>query len=224
MIEQLHMVQLAIPGGYGQLEGRLYYGEHGVAGVGAIFCPPHPLLAGNMDNNVIQAVCKELALHMPVLTFNYPAVGKSTSPQPEQPLFEIWNALDQQKEYREIIEAAGQVIRWSRKYFTQYHLVGYSFGACMGLGALTPEALSYSAIAPPLAEEDFSTLTALSLPVCLIGAEKDSILKTQIPESCCSRLQRCEVQGADHFFRGHELEVARKIVAFTSSCCAGGKP
>ena len=222
MIDQLHMVQLVIPGVYGQLEGRFYYGEHGVAGAGVIVCPPHPLLAGNMDNHVILAMCKAVAQHMPVLTFNYPAVGKSTSPQPELPLFEIWNALDQKKEYREIVEAAGQVIRWSRKYFTQYHLVGYSFGACMALGALTPEALSYTAIAPPLAEEDFSALTALSLPVCLIGAEKDSIIKTQIPEVCCSRFLKCEVQGADHFFRGHELEVAQQIVAFTTSCCTGG--
>ena len=70
MIDHLHMVQLSIPGCCGQLEGRLYYGENSTEGVGTVVCPPHPLLAGNMDNNVIQAVCQAVAGHMPVLTFN----------------------------------------------------------------------------------------------------------------------------------------------------------
>ena len=60
MHDDLHVVQLAIPGSYGQLEGRLLYREESENGIGAILCPPHPLLAGNMDNNVVQAVARQV--------------------------------------------------------------------------------------------------------------------------------------------------------------------
>ncbi|MGD9950303.1 MAG: hypothetical protein AB7U29_17765, partial [Desulfobulbus sp.] len=180
-------------------------------------CPPHPLLAGNMENNVVQEVAKTMASHMPVLLFNYPAVGKSTSPQPGLPLFEVWNALDQHKDYRGIVEEVRQVIGWSRKYFCRYHMVGYSFGAHMALTALTPEALSYTAIAPPLAEENFSALSTLSLPICLIMAEEDNLLTAQIPESCPTHVKNLEIQGGDHFFRGREQEVAKQVMLFVTN-------
>ncbi|MDD2463581.1 MAG: hypothetical protein PHI97_06255 [Desulfobulbus sp.] len=214
MIEQLHMLELDIPGGCGRLEGRLYYGEDAAEGIGMILCSPHPLLAGNMDNNVIQAIAQAVAVHMPVLMFNYPAVGKSTSPQPGLPLFEVWNALDQEKTYHGIAQEVSRVIGWSKTYFPQYHLVGYSFGACMALAALTPEALSYTAIAPPLLEEDFSRLPTFSLPICLIAAERDNLVAEQVLHPHQSHIKQVTIQGADHFFRGSEQEVSRWIVDF----------
>nr|MBP7518437.1 hypothetical protein [Desulfobulbus sp.] len=76
MGEGLHAVELCIPGECGQLEGRLLFREETTQGTGAILCPPHPLLAGNMDNNVVQAVARAVAETMPMLLFNYPAVGR----------------------------------------------------------------------------------------------------------------------------------------------------
>ena len=46
-----------------------------------------------MDNNVVQAVANRVARIMPVLLFNYPAVGTSTSPRPDLPLFEVCTRL-----------------------------------------------------------------------------------------------------------------------------------
>ena len=217
MAGQLHEIQLSIPGGYGQLEGRLLYRDETANGVGTIFCPPHPLLAGNMDNNVVQAVARAVAETMPVLLFNYPAVGKSTSPQPGLPLFEVWNQLDQAKDYRAIIEEVQRVIAWSGSYFCRYHLIGYSFGACMALAAMASPAISFTAIAPPLAEEDFSALFGLSLPLLLITAEQDSLLATAElipPPAHCTHTA---IPGADHFFRNHETVIAGKIAAFLTS-------
>ncbi len=214
----LHMVQLSIPGCLGQLEGRLCFGEGSLDGVGVILCPPHPLLAGNMENNVIQAVAEALAPVMPVLLFNYPAVGQSTSPQPGVPLYEVWNALDQNKEYGAIVAEVRAVIKWSTAYFAQYHLVGYSFGACMALAALTEQARSYTAIAPPLAEEDFSALANITLPVCCIGAEKERLLQARSAALSPPHHTNLEIQGADHFFRGREQELAQRLVAFIKTC------
>ena len=212
--DALHMVQLSIPGGSGQLEGQLLFREETTQAAGAILCPPHPLLAGNMDNNVVQAVANQLARIMPVLLFNYPAVGKSTSPRPDLPLFEVWNTLDVGKDYSSIIEAVQGVIAWSHSYFRRYHLIGYSFGACLALSALTPEALSYSAIAPPLAEEDFSALLTLSLPICLITAAQETLLAAPDPFSAQPGITSIRIEGADHFFRNREGVIAGRIRQF----------
>lgn len=217
MAGPLHEVQVSIPGGFGVLEGRLLYRQESADGLGAIFCPPHPLLAGNMDNNVVQAVAKTVAETMPVLLFNYPAVGKSSSPKPGLPLFEVWNQLDQTKEYRAIIGDVQRVIAWSGSYFHHYHLIGYSFGACMALAAITPQAHTFTAIAPPLTEEDFSALSGLSLPALLITAEQDSLLASAEyipPPVHCTHTT---IPGADHFFRNHEAVIAESIAAFLAS-------
>jgi alpha/beta superfamily hydrolase len=218
MAAPLHVVEVSVPGGYGQLEGRLLYHDATANGaVGAICCPPHPLLAGNMDNNVVQAVAKAVAETMPVLLFNYPAVGKSTSPHPGLPLFEVWNRLDQGKDYRTIIEEVQRVIAWSGAYFCRCHLIGYSFGACMALAARPSTALSFTAIAPPLAEEDFSALSALSLPLLLITAEQETLCTaTDIPLPH-ARLTHTAIPGADHFFRNQEGVIAGKIVDFLAA-------
>jgi alpha/beta superfamily hydrolase len=214
MNEDLHVVQLAIPGGCGQLEGRLLYRKESSERIGAIICPPHPLLAGNMDNNVVQVVAQRVAQTMPVLLFNYPAVGKSTNPQPGLPLFEVWNTLDQNKDYGSIVEEVRQVIAWSGSYFRHYHLIGYSFGACMALAAMTGEALSYTAIAPPLIEEDFSALPLLTLPICLITAEQETLLVSPDLQLNQHHITFISIQDADHFFLDQEVTVARKILNF----------
>lgn len=217
MTGSLHEIQVSIPGGFGLLEGRLLYRQESADGLGAIFCPPHPLLAGNMDNNVVQAVARAVAEMMPVLLFNYPAVGKSTSPQPGLPLFEVWNQLDQAKDYRAIIEEVKRVIAWSGSYFCRYHLIGYSFGACMALAAMASPAISFTAIAPPLAEEDFSALAALAIPQLLITAEQDTLLASAeaIPRN--PHCTHTTILGADHFFRNHEAVIAGTIAAFLAS-------
>ena len=174
-----------------------------------------------MDNNVVQAVANRVARIMPVLLFNYPAVGTSTSPRPDLPLFEVWHRLDQRRDYGPVIKAVRQVIAWSRSYFRCYHLIGYSFGACMALSALTPAALSYSAIAPPLAEEDFSALPTLSLPVCLITAAQEALLAAPEPFSAQPFLTSIRIEGADHFFRNREGEIAGRILTFLAACDAG---
>lgn len=217
MAAQLHEVQVSIPGGYGQLEGRLLYRDETAKEVGTIFCPPHPLLAGNMDNNVVQAVAKAVAEMMPVLLFNYPVVGKSTSPQPGLPLFEVWNQLDQTKDYRAIIEEVQRVIAWSGSYFCRYHLIGYSFGACMALAAITPAARSFTAIAPPLAEEDFSTLATLAIPQLLITAEQETLLASAEAVPRHPHCTHTTIPGADHFFRNHEAVIAGTIATFLTS-------
>lgn len=62
---------ISIPCMLGSLEGRLTYREENSGQPGVILCSPHPLLAGNMDNNVVSALAETLALSF------FPCVPKS---------------------------------------------------------------------------------------------------------------------------------------------------
>lgn len=217
MQPDLFSLEVMIPGAMGDLEGRLLYGSEERTDAGVIICPPHPLLAGNMENNVIQAVARKLAASWPVLLFNYPAVGKSVKPRPELPLFEYWNELDQRKDYGKITEEVKKVIAWSAGYFPRLHLIGYSFGASIALDALSPATLSYTAIAPPLAEHDFTALQTLALPTCLIRAEQDDLLAAPAPTPTADACACTIIKGSNHFFLHQEQLVADRIADFLLS-------
>jgi alpha/beta superfamily hydrolase len=214
MGNDLCILHVTIPGHCGQLEGQLLYRSEEAAGTGLIICPPHPLLAGNLENNVVQAVAKTMVASMPVLLFNYPAVGKSTSTRPDLPLFEYWNDLDQRNDYGMITEEVKKVLGWSAGYFQRFHLVGYSFGACMALAAITSQALSFTAIAPPLAACDFAALQTLAIPICLITAENDNLLAAPTLRPRQEKITHTVITGADHFFLKREEQIAEQIAGF----------
>jgi hypothetical protein len=216
-------LEVTILGTNGNLEGRLLYSNEGgedSADAGVIICPPHPLLAGNLDNNVVQAVARKMAATMPVLLFNYPAVGKSAKPRPDLPLFEYWNGLDQKGDYGMITEEVKKVMHWSAGYFRRLHLVGYSFGAHMALTAMTASSsqpLSYSAITPPLAEHDFTGMYTLSMPGHVILAENDGLLTAPAEWPAQENIIYTSIGDTNHFFLKRENEVADLIAEFILS-------
>jgi alpha/beta superfamily hydrolase len=216
-----HCLTVSIPGPEGVLEGNLWYTDGEPGQVGVLLCPPHPLLAGNMENNVVQAVAARCAaLGLPVLLFNYRGVGKSFKPEPDLPLFEYWHRLDQEGAFSSVISDSQAVLPFCRRYFQQVHLVGYSFGAFIALNLLANGAqgpISYTAIAPPLEERDFSRLASLSLPGLLVAAAEDTLLKDRTDLILPLTVQRLILQGTDHFFLGREEEVAQIVGNFITA-------
>ena len=215
MAPDCHCLAVSIPGPEGVLEGNLWYTEGEPGGEGVLLCPPHPLLAGNMENNVVQAVagrCAELGL--PVLLFNYRGVGKSFKPDPDLPLFEYWHRLDQEDSFAAVISDSLAVMAFCRRYFERVHLVGYSFGAFIALNLPDERTLSYTAIAPPLAERDFAQLSSLPLPGLLITAAEDLLLKERADLALPPTFQRIILEETDHFFLGREEEVAQAVGGF----------
>lgn len=210
-----HRLALSIPTPQGNLEGKLFYQEEGQAGAGVLICPPHPLLAGNMENNVVQAVAAEcLAAGFPVLLFNYRAVGKSFHPRQELPLFEYWNGLDRKGNFQEIIDDTRDVLAFAWNYLPAIHLVGYSFGAYIALQLCSNETASYTAISPPLAEHDFSPLAGLTAPCLLIEAQEENLLTSASLPPATPFCTRKTIADTDHFFLGREPEVGRLVRAF----------
>ncbi|MGV1099771.1 alpha/beta hydrolase [Thiovibrio sp. JS02] len=208
MAALLHCLAVSIPVPEGTLAGSLFYQEGGTPSAGVLICPPHPLLAGNMENNVVQAVAAHCAaLGLPVLIFDYRAVGNSFRPEPDLPLFEYWHRLDQGGTFTEVIADTAAVLAYCRRYFAGVHLVGYSFGAFIGLAALDGAVRSYTAIAPPLDEHDFSRLRTLAMPGLVVKAAEDLLLATA--DIGLAAAGECRIlSGTDHFFLGREREVA----------------
>lgn len=218
MLPEYHSLAVSIPGPDGVLEGNLWYTEGDPGQKGVLLCPPHPLLAGNMENNVVQAVAAHCAgLGLPVLLFNYRGVGKSFKPEPDLPLFEYWHRLDQEGTFASVISDTRAVLAFCRRYFQQVHLVGYSFGAFIALNLLAEKAegpISYTAIAPPLAERDFTRLATLALPGLLITAAEDILLKERNELVLPPTFQRIILEETDHFFLEREEEVAEAVGDF----------
>ncbi len=204
---------LSIPCSSGNLEGRFRYREENNGKPGVILCPPHPLLAGNMENNVITNLAGILSRYFPVLTFNYRGVGKSFKEKPDLPLFEYWNKLDEDGNFSSIITDTKQVLEWSKRLFVKCHLIGYSFGSYIAFSALSSSILSFTAIAPPLAEHDFKGLAQLNCASLFVFAEKDSLLSAG-KKWMNSALQTEEISGCNHFFIGREEDVSRIVEAF----------
>ena len=73
-------LKVNIPRGNGTREGRIRYTGSNKAETGLIVCPPHPLLAGNIDNNVVTAIAQTVAQKIPVLLLTTEESAKAGHP------------------------------------------------------------------------------------------------------------------------------------------------
>lgn len=60
-----------IAGGCDWLEGRFFYREEIPKVFGSVICPPHLLMAGNIDKNMAQAAPRQVAHSTPVRLLNH---------------------------------------------------------------------------------------------------------------------------------------------------------
>jgi len=206
----LHDMDIRIPLPAGDsLEGRLLHNAGCGRERGVVICPPHPLLAGNMDNNVVRAVAGRLARDMPVLLFNYQATGTSYKPAPV-PLFEHWQALDAAGDYAGVIAESRATVTHALRFFKRCFLVGYSFGAFVACHCLKASCPGLVLVAPPVDEHDFPALPAEPAATVIL-AEKDGLLTGGGVPGALARARRVTITGSDHFFIGREHEVADEV-------------
>ena len=88
---------------------------------GVVVCHPHPLFGGDMNNDLVLAVCKSLVQEgFVTLRFNFRGVGTSDG------------AFSKGDKEREDVAAALNMLRaWPAVDNARLALVGYSFGAAM---------------------------------------------------------------------------------------------
>ena len=206
-------VPVTIDGPAGGLEGRLHLPEDGRPIAGVVVCHPHPLMGGDMDNNVVMGVCRELVgCGMAVLRFNFRGVGASAGTH-DQGRGEVEDA-------REALRYLASLPELDRR---SIGLAGYSFGAGVAMKAACAYdmASALSVIGRARVDPDDDLARRPSLPVQFVIGERDRQLAPEQAERLSAELSVAPklhvVSGADHFFAGREREVGALVAGFFHS-------
>jgi uncharacterized protein len=198
---------LTIPSGSLELESHLREPEAEPQGA-VILCHPHPVYGGTMDNRVVYRVGKAAARSgFAALRFNFRGVGKSTG-QYDQGLGEKEDAV--------------AAINWVEERYPGKPLavVGYSFGAWVGLqaGCPDPRIRAIVGLGLPLDMYNFDFLLDYPNPSLYIVGTQDEFCSPINLENLIRRLPFTSkvhrIQGADHFFSESVEDVERLVEQF----------
>lgn len=215
---------LDIDSGGLRLEGRLAYADDTPGRAAVLVCPPHPFLGGDMDNNVVTALCAALvARGMIVLRFNYRGIGASEAGRDlHADQAEFWRdstCPDYEAEIHQDCAAAFAALGQACPRLPR-HVVGYSFGCLPALALSREHAVSrLLLIAPPLAKWAVAVDAARVLDAsALYYAPDDFACPAELADALYARLPRAAelrtFRDADHFFVGHERTLADAVGNF----------
>ena len=190
-----------------RLEGVLHIPEGSGPFPVVIVCHPHPLYGGDMDNNVVMAVCSALVSNsIAVLRFNFRGVGDSGGSYGEGPgeQDDIRAALDFLSTLKDIdSERIG--------------LAGYSFGGMVALAvAMKDNRIKQLAlISPAFQETGWEQLKAYALPKLILVWDNDSSVPYRPFRRFFGDAGHYQIiVGADHFWVGFEHQISDKIARF----------
>ena len=186
------------------LEGRLHL-PAGPSMAAVAVCHPHPLYGGDMNNNVLVALCRALTdAGVAALRFNFRGVGGSqgTHSAGAGERDDAVAALD-------CLESRG---------FTVLALAGYSFGAVVALAAgVDARVRGLAAVSPPVGFAPADPPEGLATVLLVTGARDDVAPASGVRERADQLGQRCRVEiidGADHFWWGNERPLVESVVPF----------
>ena len=203
---------LHIPG----VEGRL---------PSAVICHPHPLGGGSMNNGIVVAMAQALASRgVTVLRFNFRGVGASEGVHD-----------DGRGERDDVAGALDRLLAQPNVDADRVALVGYSFGACVGLvhAQNDPRVSAFAAVGLSVEFCDTGGLFAaegqgdsrpvtgsLAFPKLFITGDRDQLappgqllnLVEKLPEPKAVEI----MPDADHFWWGAEQEVAARVADFVA--------
>jgi alpha/beta superfamily hydrolase len=192
-----------------QLEGILHHpgGDNLPA---AVICHPHSLYGGSMDVSLVVSIAQTLAERgIMALRFNFRGVGQS-----EGAFGDGVGELD------DVAGAVDFLLREEGVDAERLYLVGYSFGAWVGLhhAENDPRICGVVAIGLPMGrlEEDF--LSSYAKPKLFVAGENDSICLPgtlrRFVEGLPAPKELRILRGTDHFLIGRENEVAEAVADF----------
>jgi alpha/beta superfamily hydrolase len=175
----------------------------------AIVCHPHSLYGGSMDVSLVVSIARTMAKRgIIVLRFNFRGVGRSEGA--------YGNGV------AELDDVAGAVDLLLRVGVDQgkLYLVGYSFGAWVGLhhAEHDPRICGVVAIGLPLRQLEEGFLSSYARPKLFIAGEDDSVCSPDVLRRFIEGLPPPKevriLRGTDHFLIGREKEVAEAVADF----------
>ena len=205
----MRLIQVTLPCGELTLEGMLHLPGSPAPYACVVVCHPHPLYGGDMENNLVVALCFTLCENeIAALRFNFRGTGRSEG--------SFGGGVAEQEDVkaaisfvasREDVDPAG------------IGLCGYSFGAIPSFLGLPPEQVqAIAAISPPISLSPLHGLKESSKPKLLISGSEDNFTPLQafdaFFESLSKPKKRKVITGADHFWSGHEDKVAEVVSSF----------
>ena len=191
-------------------EGVVAQPEDAVSIPGIVVCHPHPLVGGNMDNNVVLSLCSALATAgFVTLRFNFRGVGNSEGEHSKGVL-----------EQHEVLGALELLKAWPGVDGRRLGLAGYSFGSSVILSnsALHKKASAFALISPPLAALEGTELKKNKQPALVVAGDRDKLVQSERLAEVLETFSRppvCQiVSGSDHYWFGYEDQLAPRVVDF----------
>ena len=206
----MNRVHITFPCGALSLEGVWHFPQ----GIGpfpaVVVCHPHPLYGGSMSNNVVFAICQELAQQsIAALRFNFRGVGKSGGT--------FGGGVAEQEDIKAALAFISSASNIDSR---RIGLVGYSFGASVAIPVAVEDSRVnlLALVSPALSGSGWEQLRGYSKPKFLISGNYDFVIPLRqfqqyvqdIPEPREYQI----ISGADHFWQGYEEEVAQKVAQF----------
>ena len=197
-------VSFMIPAGPVQLEANLREPDGSPLGA-VVVCHPHPVYGGTMDNRIVYRAAKAAAAAgFAALRFNFRGAGQSTG------------LFDQGIGEKEDVSA---VIRWLEGKYPglPMALVGYSFGAWVGLQAAhsDPRVGAMIGLGIPLDLYDMEFLIENPKPALYIVGTRDEFCSQANLDRFARRLRPSsfvhQIDEADHFF-SNQADIVQGLI------------
>jgi uncharacterized protein len=217
---------VSIPLGRGHLEGWLSYDPDGTSCDGVLLLSPHPTFAGTMENNVIRELAAVLSVSgFAVLRFNYPGIGASSIDLPQGiSVLDYWNRVEREQRFEEALRPALSALDFLQEalgpFIRRIHLVGYSYGAMISLIMLQTLSgiRSVTAVSLPwVSRYRYDFLRGIHCEKFFITGTDDFAFEPGVYREAWPQVaepKRIKWLDCDHFFRKHELQLAREVSAF----------
>jgi alpha/beta superfamily hydrolase len=214
------------PSGPYLLHGQLAYPEQNRSEGALVLAGPHPLLGGNMQNNVVRYLADSLAERgLVTLRYDYRGVGRSEGPPVDaaRHLAEFWQRshIEGEMDFRQDLQAATGFMEKTLPGLP-LAIVGYSFGcALLPYVGQNENLTALVLIAPTVAKHDYRPFREVQKALLVIASEDDFATDTEQLVEWMGTLamsrqlvrKRCD----NHFFRGHEEWLVETIFGFLNS-------
>ena len=205
----MNETHVTFPCGELPLEGMFHIPQGQGPFPAVVVCHPHPLYGGNMDNNVVVAVCIALCQEgIAALRFNFRSVGRSGG------TVEGVGETEDVKAAISFAASTGQVDE------ERIGVCGYSAGtiAAFAQKPLDERIEAAAAISPPLAMASLDGMMAFPKPKLIITGSRDDFTPVEDFQRFCDSLPEPKehevIAGADHFWLGYEGQVGERVASF----------
>ncbi len=211
------------PAGRHFLEGTLAYPEETTPVGAVVLAGPHPLLGGDMDNNVVRGLAGGLASRRVVtLRFNYRGVGGSEGPPIDAAahLARFWETshVPDEKEFSSDLTDAFDFLQAAAGRLLPTALLGYSFGCSMLPHAGAASGAPLVLVAPTVGVHDYRAYDDVKNPLMVVASDDDFAADASRLREWFDRLSApkrlIQTRRDDHFFRGHEDWLSGTVFAF----------